>query len=252
MRICLLFCGFIRNYVSSADLSSYFREQFPDAKIIDIYMFAPNTLDSENPTKVDTLAFEETLKKANLGSVNIVWHTYDPIKFYEKSRYLGFSSKDAHVHRYPPSRKLSMIYNYSKTAEIAYMSGIKYDLAVLTRFDYVMKIQYKLPKVLENDIYLFRNYKLNAVLPCAEDRLIYGDPNLVFLIKDMYNEINTIFKRPDMCCEELFSVFYWNRVEHKLLLQNNSELPIMIVSEYNLAKARAEESMFHESQTPTL
>ncbi len=246
MRVCLIFGGFIRNYVGSTDLASYFRAQLPTASIIDMYMFAPDTIDSDTATPVDKKAFENSLKDANLGSVYIKWHTYTPGLFYEKARELGFKHSDINAHRYPPSRKLSMIYNYSKSVALAAEQGKTYDLAVLTRFDYIHKIQYNIPESLETGIYIFRKYNLNEVLPCAEDRLIYGSPQLIFQLKDFYDSIHTIFKRSDMCCEELFSTFYWYRVDHMLLHRHiDTLIQNCIISEDVLEKARLLESIHH-------
>jgi hypothetical protein len=254
MRVCLIFGGFIRKLVSSHELRKYLQAQFPDATCIDIYMCPPDTLDPDVGIPVNKEAFETMLREAGIGSIYVTWQTYKPEQFYEKAQALGFTSKDSNLHRYPPSRKLSMIYNYSKSVAAAAESGKSYDLAVLTRFDYVLTAQINLPQCLKHGVYLFRKYYLNAVLPCAEDRLFYGTPDLIFKIKDFYDTIHTIFKRADICCEELFSAFYWHSVDHDLLFfQESTELPINVVSEQYLIQSKKAESVYlaeHASKNP--
>lgn len=252
MRVCLLFCGFIRNYISGSDLSNYFKTQLPDASIIDIYMYAPDTLDPENPIPVDKYLFESNLLQANLGSVKIVWHKYDSTLFFKKAIELGFDAHSVTLHRYPPSRKLSMIYNYSKTAELAYLSGIEYNLAIVTRFDYVLKAEYNLPKSLANGVYLFRDTFINGVLNYAEDRLFFGTPALIFTLKDFYTNIKDRFTRADMSGEELFSLFFYYRLGKDLLFPTTTTLPKITLKEDLLQKSRNDELMYHESQTHTL
>lgn len=254
MNICYILFGFSRKNHTSSIIKEYLSKALPMGSIIDLYWYCPTTIDAADSTKVNQDELYTTLKMAGFRNVEIEWFDYDPEKFYKKAMELGFTNNDSFKMRYPPSRKLSLFHNLSKSIEIAYNStkakGTKYELTVVTRYDYIPNVIYNIPTELKEGIYIYRDYYTWGV-HSTEDRAFYGTPEYIFKIKDLYSRIHLYFTKVELDSEAILSIFCSDTFNIKNIYKIECmEIPIMICPDELRILAMQEEELYMSKMQP--
>jgi hypothetical protein len=224
MRIAYCIAGFARYIHSSKLIYDRLRCSLPDCAIIDFFWYCPRKIDTETNTEdIDTESLVDTFKLTGLGAVEFCFFDYNPIQFYEKVIDLGFSLDSIKNINPTPSRKLSDIYNRSKSINLAYeyskKNSVEYDWIILTRNDYLPYIiNFGIPpptRSIPKGVYNYRTspYRTsleqtqNGVLD-TEDRGFFGSPEYMFELRHFYDTLPYIYKNDNLYTESLHTLFF--------------------------------------------
>lgn len=230
MRIALCVTGFAR-VIHSADVirTSLIRSLPPDS-IIDVFWACPTQLDPDNThVRVDQAGLRAGFEGSGLQNVTLLWFEYLPSMFYEAAKKFSFAKHDLLQNR-SIFRTLSQIYNISKSVQIAYESGSRYDVVIITRNDYIPHVlTYGITQV-KDGIYAYRTspYRttshqvgLGGNFLDTEDRAFYGTHDAMMKFRHFYENLPKVYTSPKLYPEVLHTEFIRSMISEQSIYYQN-------------------------------
>jgi hypothetical protein len=222
MRIAFGLFGFLSELLNSEEIKNNIKNALPYCPDgIDIYYFCPTIIHESNESELDTDKIEKEYKNAGLGNVTFKWFKYNPFHFIKTCINLGLPIQ-AETQMYP-YRSFSMYYNMKGTIELIKNSNINYDYIILTRNDYIKhiaKYEELFSENIHDGLYIWRKDGH------AEDRVIFGNANMVLKLDNIYEELPTILNDLSLTYNEGILRYYINKTFDNSLLHIQKLQPL--------------------------
>jgi hypothetical protein len=269
MKIAICVYGFPRYIYSKELLLTSLTNALPkDIEQIDIFWSCPSILVPDSTEKINCEELLSNYKALGLGNVLINFFDYELKNFYKKVSELHFSLDDLKNRERSHSATISLLYNMSKSVELAYeyseKNKVVYDWVLLTRNDLLPYIKYfGIEKSLEKGIYNYRtspyrtNYSqvnlgyihkgITIDLLDSEDRAFFGSPEYMYTFRYLYDHSEKIFVKPYYYIEILITQFIINCFGKEVcnyIEKSKIEFP-QIPNSYQAKKITQEELDYH-------
>jgi hypothetical protein len=230
MRVALCVTGFARIVHSADVIRRSLNRALPPDSIIDVFWACPKQLDPDNTDiRVDQTSLRNGFEDAGLRNLTLVWFDYTPSIFYDAAKQFSFAKEDVLQNR-SIFRTMSQIYNISKSVQIAYDSGCRYDVVIITRNDYIPHvITYGITQI-ENGIYAYRmspyrttshQVGLGGNFLDTEDRAFYGTHDAMMGFRYFYENLPKVYTSPKLYPEVLHTEFIRSMISEQSIYYQN-------------------------------
>ncbi len=217
MRIAYCITGFARVIHSSNTVSKTLLNALLPSSSLDLFWYCPKQLDPDIADEyVDQDALLRSFQCDLFHSVNIAFFDYRPSVFHNDIERFPFTLNDVMNNR-SVFRTLSQVHNISKSVQLAYESGNRYDAVIITRNDYIPYVKFfGLPRQLNTGIYAYRTcpYRttsqqvgLGGNFLDTEDRVFYGTHDEMMLFRSFYDQLTNVFTTAKLYPEILHTEF---------------------------------------------
>jgi hypothetical protein len=217
MRIAYCLTGFARVIHDRNTISKTLLEALPPNCQLDLFWYCPKQLDPDRFNEyVDQTALVDSFRLDLFRSVNIAFFDYTPSIFHNDIARFPFTVNDILNNR-SVFRTLSQVYNITKSVQLAYESGNRYDVVIITRNDYIPYVKFfGLPSQLNTGIYAYRTcpyrttsqqVNLGGNFLDTEDRVFYGTHDEMMLFRSFYDQLVNVFTMPKLYPEVLHTEF---------------------------------------------
>lgn len=217
MRIAYCITGFARVIHPSNTISRTLLNALPPNCRLDLFWYCPKQLD---PDRTDEYVDQDTLLRSfqcdPFRSVHITFFDYTPSVFHGDIGRFSFTLDDVLNNR-SVFRTLSQVHNISKSVQLAYESGNRYDAVIITRNDYIPYVKvFGLPRQLNSGIYAYRTcpYRttsqqvgLGGNFLDTEDRVFYGTHDEMMVFRSFYDQLTNVFTAAKLYPEVLHTEF---------------------------------------------